>query len=48
MKYDTIFGFFLVTKFQTRGCEHDHGILWVANGPTCGSKSNKIIEFFVD
>jgi hypothetical protein len=52
MKYDTIFGplldFFLVTKFQNRGSEHDHRIVWAANAPTYGSEFNKIIDFFVD
>jgi hypothetical protein len=52
MKDDMIFGpllkKFFVTKFQKCGSEYDHGLLWVANTPTFGLDSNKIIEIFVD
>jgi hypothetical protein len=52
MKYDTIFGLLLkkifVIEFLNHGSEHDHGLLWVANVPTYGLDSNKIIENFVD
>jgi len=52
LKDNSIFGhlveFFLVTKFQSRGSQHDHGLLWVANAPIYGLDSNNAIENFVD
>ncbi len=37
-----------VTNFQNRGSEHDHGLLWIKNGPTYGVNSIETIEQFVD
>jgi hypothetical protein len=52
MKDNSIFGhlldFFFVTKFQSHGSQHDHGLLWVANAPIYGLDSNNAIEKFVD
>jgi hypothetical protein len=52
MKDNSIFGhlldFFFVTKFQSRGSQHDHVVLWVANAPIYGLDSNNAIEKFVD
>ncbi len=52
MKDNSIFGhlldFFFVTKFQSHGSQHDHGLLWVANAPIYGLDSNNVIENFVD
>ncbi len=51
MKDDMIFGplldFIFVIEFQNRVSDYDHGLLWVANAPTYGLDSNKIIENFV-
>ncbi len=50
-KDSSIFGkvddFHFVTKFQNRGNEHYHGLLWIKNGPTYGANSNETIEQFV-
>jgi len=52
LKDNSIFGplveFFFVTKFQSRGSQHDYGLLWVANAPIYGLDSNNAIENFVD
>jgi len=37
-----------VTNFQNRGSEHDHGLLWIKNGPTYGVNNIETIEQFVD
>jgi len=39
---------FFLTKFQSRRLPHDHGLLWVQNGPTFGVSKNEEIECFVD
>ncbi len=43
-----IFEFFLVTKFQNHGSEHDHGFLWIKNAPMYGVHTNEEIEQFVN
>ncbi len=52
MKDNSIFGhllnFFFVTKFESHGSQHDHGLLWVANALIYGLDSNNAIENFVD
>jgi hypothetical protein len=52
MKYNSIFGylldFFFVTDFQSRGSQHGHGLLWVANAPIYSLDSNNAIENFMD
>jgi len=52
MKDNSIFGhlldFFFVIEFQSRGSQHDHGLLWVTNAPIYGLDSNNAIENFVD
>jgi hypothetical protein len=40
--------FYFVIEFQNRRNEHDHGLLFIKNGPTYGVDSNEIIEQFVD
>jgi hypothetical protein len=51
-KDSSIFGkvddFHFITKFQNRGSEHDHGLLWIKNGPMYGVDSNETIEQFVN
>jgi hypothetical protein len=48
---NSIFGhlldFFFVTRFQSCGSQHDHGLLWVANAPIYGLDSNNAIGNFV-
>jgi hypothetical protein len=52
MKDNSNFGhlldYFFVTEFQTRGSQHDHGLLWVTNAPTYSLDSNNAIENFVE
>ncbi len=43
-----IFLIFFVTKFQNRGSEHDHGLLWIKNAPMYGVHTNEKIERFVE
>jgi hypothetical protein len=40
--------FFFVTEFQSRGSQHDNGLLWVANAPIYGLDSNNAIENIVE
>jgi hypothetical protein len=51
-KVSSIFGevddFYYFKKFKNRRSEHDHGLLWVKNGPMYGVDSNKTIEQFVE
>jgi hypothetical protein len=41
---DTIFGqvqyYFSVTKFQAKGSEHDHRLLWIKDTPIYGINNN--------
>ncbi len=53
MKKDSsIFGkvddFYFIIDFENKGSEHDHGLLWIKNGPTYGVDNNEIIKQFVD
>jgi hypothetical protein len=52
MKDNSIFqhllDFFFVTKFQSHGNQHDHGLLWVANAQIYGLDSNNAIENFLN
>ena len=34
--FGCVIDYFFVTKFQNRGNEHDHGILWIENAPVYG------------
>jgi hypothetical protein len=43
-----ILDFFFVTKFQSHGSQHDHGLLWVTNSSIYGLDSNNAIENFVE
>jgi hypothetical protein len=43
-----IFLICLITKFQNRGSEHDHGLLWIKNAPLYGVHTNEKIERFID
>ncbi len=49
---DTLFGqvqdYFFATKFQARGSEHDHGLLWIKDAPIYGINNNDGIQSFVD
>jgi hypothetical protein len=36
--------YFVVTKFQTNGLPHNHGLLWIENSPHFGINSNESIE----
>jgi hypothetical protein len=52
MRDNSIFGhlldIFFVTKLQTsRGSQHDHGLLWVANAPIYGLDPKNAITNFV-
>ena len=40
--------FFFVTEFQTRGSQHDHGLLWIENAPILDKDTDLCIEKFVD
>jgi hypothetical protein len=48
MKDNSILGhlldFIFVTKLQSHGSQHDHGLLWVANAPIYDLDSNNVIE----
>ena len=36
-----------MTKFQNRGNEHDHMLIWIQNAPIYGNESNdEIVKFF--
>ncbi len=41
-------GFIFVIKFQSRGNEHNHGLLWIKDAPKYGIDSNDKIESFID
>jgi hypothetical protein len=49
---DLIFGkvkdYVFITKFQSGGLPHDHGLLCVQNAPTFGVSKNEEIECFID
>jgi hypothetical protein len=49
---ETFFGkildYFFVTKFQNRGNEHDHALLWIEGSLVYGADNNSQIEQFVD
>jgi hypothetical protein len=51
-KKSSIFGkindFYFVTKFQNRGIEHDHGLLWIKDALIYGVDNNETIEQFVN
>jgi hypothetical protein len=51
-KDSSIFGkvddFYFITNVQNRGSEHDHGLLWMKNGPTYGVDNNKTIKQAID
>jgi hypothetical protein len=40
--------FFFVTRFQSGGLAHDHGLLWVQSVLQFGISSNETIENFID
>jgi hypothetical protein len=40
--------FFLLTKFQSGGYPHNHGLLWIDNALQYGIQSNEEIEIFID
>ena len=44
-KYRTTF---FVTKFQNRGNEHDHALLWKEGAPVYGDDNNSQKEKFMD
>ena len=50
-KKDHFFGHdidcFFDTKFQNKGNEHDHGILWIENAPIYGQDPTTAIEKFI-
>jgi hypothetical protein len=39
---------FLVTKFQNRGSEHDHGLLCIKDAPIYGINTNEYVENFIN
>jgi hypothetical protein len=39
--------FYFVTKFQNRGSEHDHGLLWIKDALIYGVDNNETIEKFI-
>jgi hypothetical protein len=45
---NTLFGqvkdFFFIIKFQSRGNEHNHGLLWIKDAPKYGINRNDKIE----
>lgn len=49
---DILFGqvvyYFFITKFQSGGLAHDHGLLRVKNAPYFGISSNSEVKIFVD
>jgi hypothetical protein len=49
---NTLFGqvkdLFFVIKFQSRGNEHNHGLLWIKDAPKYGIDSNDKIKSFID
>ncbi len=51
-KDSSIFGkvndFYFIIDVQNKGSEHDHGLLWMKNGPTYGVNNNETIKQFVD
>ena len=46
--FGKISNYYFVTKFQNRGTEHEHGLLWIENAPIYGKESNSEIEKFLD
>lgn len=46
--FGEVMDYFFVTEFQSRGNEHDHGLLWIRNAPIYGHSSNTTIEHFID
>ena len=52
LKNSQLFGevqdYFFITEFQSRGNEHDHGLLWIKNAPIYGQSSEISITSFID
>jgi hypothetical protein len=38
--FEKVSDHYFVTKFQNRGSEHEHGLLWIENAPIYGKDSN--------
>jgi hypothetical protein len=46
--FDKVKDYFFITKFQSEGLLHNHGLLWAQNAPTFGVSKNEKIECFVN
>ena len=44
----SIENYFFITKLQSGGYPHEHGLLWIANAPRYNTHSNEEIENFID
>ena len=40
--------FFFTTKFQQRGNEHEHGLLWIQDALAYGKTTNDEIDTFIE
>ncbi len=39
--FKQVYEFFWVIKFQNRGSDHDHGLLWIKDAPIYGINTNE-------
>ena len=44
--FENVIDYFFVTKFQNRGNQHDHFLIWVKSAPIYGKETTRNIEAF--